>query len=167
MGLLSKVLGRGTATEVLLALDIGTEIVKALVFRIEPGARGTVLGVGWVRQKSGNMQSGAVSDIAGVIESCREAILLAEEQAGVKKVRKSIVGIAGELVKGTTTTVHYERVDQTVKITLSELRMIVEKVQEKAYERIQKQLAGKQTKHKSTCDLLTPRWWMFASTDIE
>ena len=98
------------------------------------------MGVGWARQKSGNMQSGAVSNISGVIESCREAILLAEEQANVKKVRKSIIGIAGELVKGTTTTVHYERVDSEVKIGFSELRMIVEKVQEKAYERIHKQI---------------------------
>lgn len=140
MGIFSKVLGR-ESSEYVLALDIGTEIVKALIFRIEGGIRGVVSGVGWVRQKSGNMQSGAVSDIGGVIESCREAILLAEEQAGIKKVRKSIIGIAGELVKGTTTTVHYERVNPEVKIGVSELRMIVEKVQEKAYERIHKQLA--------------------------
>lgn len=139
MGFFSNVLGKNSG-EHFLALDIGTEIVKALVFRIE-GGRGVVVGVGWVRQKMGNMQSGAVSDIAGVIDSCREAILLAEEQAKIKKVRKSIIGIAGELVKGTTTTVHYERVNPEVKIGLSELRMIVEKVQEKAYERIHKQLA--------------------------
>lgn len=140
MGLFSKVLHRNSGDRY-VALDIGTEIAKALVFRIESGGRGVVEGVGWVRQKLGNMQNGAVSDIAGVIETCREAILLAEEQAKVKKVRKSIVGIAGELVKGTTTTVHYERVNPEVKIGASELRMIVEKVQEKAYERIHKQLA--------------------------
>lgn len=140
MGLFSKVLHRSSGDRY-VALDIGTEIAKALVFRIESGGRGVVEGVGWVRQKLGNMQNGAVSDIAGVIETCREAILLAEEQAKVKKVRKSIVGIAGELVKGTTTTVHYERVNPEVKIGASELRMIVEKVQEKAYERIHKQLA--------------------------
>ncbi len=140
LGLFSNIVGR-SSNQCFLALDIGTEIVKALVFRIEAGTRCVVSGVGWVRQKSGNMQSGAVSDIAGVIEACREAILLAEEQAKIKKVRKSIVGIAGELVKGTTTTVHYERVNPEVKIGISELRMIVEKVQEKAYERIRKQLA--------------------------
>ena len=123
MGFFSNVLGKNSG-EHFLALDIGTEIVKALVFRVESG-RGIVVGVGWVRQRVGNMQSGAVSDIAGVIGSCREAILLAEEQAKVKRVRKSIVGIAGELVKGTTTTVHYERVNPEVKIGLSELRMIV------------------------------------------
>lgn len=140
MSFFSRVLHRDSSDRY-VALDIGTEIAKALVFRIETGGRGVVEGVGWVRQKLGNMQNGAVSDIAGVIETCREAILLAEEQAKVKKVRKSIVGIAGELVKGTTTTVHYERVNPEVKIGASELRMIVEKVQEKAYERIHKQLA--------------------------
>lgn len=140
MSLFSNIFG-GSAGGMMLALDIGTEIVKAIVFRIDEEGKGVVEGVGWVRQRAGNMQSGAVSDIAGVIESCREAILLAEEQAKTKHVRRSIMGIAGELVKGTTTTVHYERVNPEVKITLSELRMIVEKVQEKAYERIHKQIS--------------------------
>lgn len=125
-----------------LALDIGTEVVKALVCHIDREAkRAEVVGVGKVRQKPGNMQSGAVSDISGVIETSREAIMIAEKRAGVKTLRRSVIGIAGELVKGTTTTVHYNRVDKTVRIGMQELRTIVEKVQEKAFERIRRQLA--------------------------
>ncbi|MBP7060362.1 MAG: pilus assembly protein PilM [Candidatus Moranbacteria bacterium] len=128
--------------DVVLALDIGTEVVKALILRIEKNARrGVVIGVGRVPQKIGNMQSGAVSDISGVIESSRQAIVLAKEKAGIKRVEKSIIGIAGELVKGTTTTVHYERVNPEMHIGVPELKMIIQKVQEKAYERIKKQLA--------------------------
>jgi cell division protein FtsA len=127
--------------ELFLALDIGTEVVKALIFRVDPTARrGVVIGVGRVKQKIGNMQSGAVSDIRGVIASSREAINQAKERAGVKRIEKSVIGIAGELVKGTTTTVHYERVNSEIKIGMPELRMIIEKVQEKALERIQKQI---------------------------
>lgn len=124
-----------------LALDIGTEVVKALVFRVDGEAKqGTVIGVGRARQKIGNMQSGAVSDIRGVIVSSQEAISAAYAQAGIKKVEKSIIGVAGELVKGTTTTVHYERVNSEIKIGMPELKMIISKVQEKALERIKKQL---------------------------
>lgn len=141
MGILSHLSWKGDP-DVMLALDIGTEVVKALVFRIDVEKRqGVVIGVGRVRQKIGNMQSGAVSDIAGVIESAREAIRLALERAGVKRVGKSVIGIAGELVKGTTTTVHYERVNPEMHIGVPELKMIIQKVQEKAYERIQRQLA--------------------------
>jgi cell division protein FtsA len=128
--------------DLILALDIGTEVVKALIFRVDREQKnGVVVGVGRVAQKIGNMQSGAVTDISGVIASAREAITLAKKKAGVKRVEKSIIGIAGELVKGTTTTVHYERVNQEMRIEIPELKMIIHKVQEKAYQRIKRQLA--------------------------
>jgi cell division ATPase FtsA len=132
----------GNGPQVVLALDIGTEVVKALVLRIEENeGRGVIIGVGKVAQKPGNMRSGAVADINGVIESSRQAIGIATEKAQVKKIGKSIIGIAGELVRGTTTTVHYSRVNTNLEIGSSELKMIIRKVQEKAFERIKKQLA--------------------------
>jgi cell division protein FtsA len=132
----------GGKSDVYLSLDIGTEVVKALVFRINRDEkRAEIIGVGKVHQKIGNMQSGAVSDISGVVVSSREAIALAKKRAGVKDVKKSVIGVAGELVKGTTTTVHYDRVNPTIRIGMQELRMIIEKVQEKAFERIKRQLA--------------------------
>jgi cell division protein FtsA len=140
MSIFSKILKGGA--ENMMALDIGTEVAKVLIFQIQPKeGKGVVLGVGKSNQKKGNMQSGAVSDINGVIETCREAITEAIKKAEVKKIKKAIIGIAGELVKGTTTTVHYERVSPEVKIDLPELKNIIQKVQEKALERIQKQLA--------------------------
>ena len=140
MGLFSR-LSWKHQDELFLALDIGTEVVKALVFRVDQeNRRGTVIGVGRARQKVGNMQSGAVSDIRGVIGSAKEAIDAAKAKCGIKHIEKSIIGIAGELVKGTTTTVHYERVNSEIKIGMPELKMIIGKVQEKALERIKKQL---------------------------
>ncbi len=126
----------------LVALDVGTEVVKALVLTIDAdNPRASILGVGRVAQAPGNMNSGAVSNISGVIESVREAVELAEQNAGIKKAKKAVIGIAGELVKGTTTTVHYERVNPSLRISMSELRAIMKKVQQKAYERIQDQIA--------------------------
>lgn len=139
--MLSTLFNRTNLCGPLLALDIGTEVIKALVFDVDAAAQSaTVRGVGRVQQPLGNMNSGAVSDIAGVIAAARTAIADAEARAGVRRTRKAVIGIAGELVKGTTTTVHYERVNPSLKISLAELRAIVRKVQQKAYERIQEQV---------------------------
>ena len=140
MSIFSKLFSK-SGGEYYLALDIGTEVAKALVFQIDNEAKaGVVVGVGKQRQKKGNMQSGAVSDISGVIETCKISISAALENAGIKKVKKAIVGIAGELVKGTTTTVHYERGNPDSRIDFPELKSIIQKVQLKAYERIQQQI---------------------------
>lgn len=141
MGLFSGIFN-GKKSELMLALDIGTEVVKTLVFDADlKENKGVIVGVGKQRQEKKNMQSGAVTDINGVIETCRKAISIACHKSGVKKIKKGIVGIAGELVKGTTTTVHYERAQPESKIDLPELKNIIQKVQEKAFERIQSQLA--------------------------
>jgi len=122
-----------------LALDIGTEFVKALIFKIE-GEKGSVIGVGKKRQRLSDMQGGAVTDIQGVIKNCLWALDEAQRQAK-KRVSQTIIGIAGELVKGSTTTVRYQRDNPKANITLNELKEIVEKVQEKAFEKTRSQLA--------------------------
>jgi cell division protein FtsA len=143
MGIFSKILGRDkSASQYYLSLDIGTEVVKALVFKIDASnGTGIVRGVGRARQGIKDMHSGAVSDISGVIENCARAIEVAKAMAGIKKVEKAIIGIAGELVKGTTTTVHYERIKPEVRIDFPELKNIIQKVQWKAFDRIRQQLA--------------------------
>jgi cell division protein FtsA len=142
MGVFSKILGYSKSSDFLLSLDIGTEVVKTLIFNIDSRTGNAVVrGVGRVRQKIGNMQSGAVSDIAGVITSSRKAIEMAKSMAGVKKIEQAVIGIAGELVKGTTTTVHYERIHPEIRIDLPELKNIIQKVQWKAFDRIRQQLA--------------------------
>jgi cell division protein FtsA len=141
MGILSKLFSK-KGGEYYLALDIGTEVAKALVFQINAEEKTAhIVGVGRERQKRGNMQSGAVSDISGVIETCKISMNQALEKANIKKVKKAIVGIAGELVKGTTTTVHYERGNPDSRIDFPELKNIIQKVQNKAYERIQDQIS--------------------------
>jgi len=122
-----------------LALDIGTEFVKALLCAPE-GTKTRILGVGRKRQKLGEMQSGAVTDIAAVINNCQEAIRDAEKMAGAS-ASQLIMGIAGELVKGATTTINYTRREPDTKIDLAELKNIVHKVEWKAFDEVRAELA--------------------------
>ncbi len=128
-----------------ISLDIGTEFVKALIFRIE-GEKGYVVGAGRARQKLSDMQGGTVTDIAGVIANCEKALQLAVDQAGVVP-KQVIIGIAGELVKGMTTHVRYVRPEAKQKIAMPELKEIIEQVQQKALEKARTNLAW-ETGHK-------------------
>lgn len=123
----------------LVALDIGTEYVKALVGRIE-GDNIKIVGVGRQHQGLSDMHSGAISDIAAVVANCDQALTEAESQAGVS-ARRGIIGIAGELVKGTTSTIRYKRPEPAKEITLEEMEHILNRVQKRAYERARKQVA--------------------------
>jgi cell division protein FtsA len=127
--------------EFLVALDIGTEFVKALIGRVDKN-NGTIdiVGVGRAHQGLTDMQAGAISDIAGVVENCDQALNLAEEQAGVS-VRTCIIGIAGELVKGTTTTVRVARKQASKPLDIDEMEKIINLVQERAQEKAKQQLA--------------------------
>ncbi|MEK7097468.1 MAG: cell division FtsA domain-containing protein [Patescibacteria group bacterium] len=122
-----------------IALDIGTEFVKVLVFRIE-GDKAFVIGSGRQRQSLSDMQGGRVTDISGVIKNCEVSLDKAFEEAGVSP-RQCVIGIAGELVKGTTTTVYYKRNDSKIRITVKELKEIIEQVQAKSFEKTRSELA--------------------------
>ena len=122
-----------------ISLDIGTEFVKVLIFRIENN-NAYVVGVGRSRQKLSDMQGGKVTDISGVIANCERALAEAVEEAKVAP-KQCIVGIAGELVKGTTTTVHYQRQNSHEKINMKELKEVIEQVQDKTFDKARAALA--------------------------
>lgn len=122
-----------------ISLDIGTEFVKALVFRIEK-EKAVVVGTGRQRQRLSDMQGGRVTDISGVIRNCEEALDRACGEAQVFP-RQCVIGIAGELVKGTTTTVYYKRDKPKERITVKELKEIIEEVQAKSFDKTRSELA--------------------------
>jgi cell division protein FtsA len=113
------------------ALDIGTEFAKALVFEIDDNGHGTVRGVGRKRQGLSHMQSGTVADIAAVVDNCAVALQEAEEMAGFRP-SQVVIGIAGELVKGFTTTHSEERKRPDAPITEAELQKLIDLVQRQA-----------------------------------
>lgn len=122
----------------LVGLDVGTEFVKALIAKVE-GDELEIIGVGRARQALSDMQSGAIADIAGVVGNCEKALVQAEEMAGVS-ARQAIIGIAGELVKGLTTTVKYKRPNPERPLDGAEIELIIDRAQARTLERAQKQL---------------------------
>ncbi|OGD60945.1 hypothetical protein A3A71_03530 [Candidatus Berkelbacteria bacterium RIFCSPLOWO2_01_FULL_50_28] len=122
-----------------ISLDIGTEFVKALIFEVVDG-EGHIRGVGRCRQKLSDMHGGGVTDIHGVAKNCGKAIEEAATQAQFLPER-AIVGIAGELVKGTTTAVKVTRAKPATQIQMAELQILVNQVQAEAFRKARAELA--------------------------
>ncbi len=126
--------------DTILALDIGTEFVKVLIARQRKGEDLEIIGIGKARQESSNMYAGAIADIPAVVGVCERALSQAERMAGVTS-RLAVVGIAGELIKGTTSTVRYRRQNGNKPLTEQEMALIIKRVQERAGERARKEIA--------------------------
>lgn len=132
----------------LVSLDIGTEYAKALIGQVKDHVDSSgkknqvveIIGVGRQRQRLTDMANGAVTDISGVVENCDAALRRAEEMAEVV-AKDAVLGIAGELVKGGTTSVSYRRAKPEVKIDQAELMDIIERIQTQAFEDVKKQLS--------------------------
>src|SRR6187401_2747023 len=113
------------------SLDIGTEFAKSLVFEIDRDGHGVVRGAARRRQGLSHMQSGTVTDIAAVVDNCQVALQEAEEMAGFRPTQV-VIGIAGELVKGFTTTHSQERKRPDQAISEAELQKLIDNVQREA-----------------------------------
>jgi len=132
---------KGNQSDYVVALDIGTENVKALIGKLNKDDTSIeIVGVGRAHQSLSDMQAGAIADIAAVVDNCDKALNDAEKQAGVS-VRTAVIGIAGELVKGTTTTVRVARKVPSKPMDIVEMEKIIRLVQERAEAKAKKQLA--------------------------
>ncbi len=119
------------SSDYILALDIGTEYVKAILARRSKQLE--IVGVSRIRQDPSSMLAGAISDITAVVKTCERAIALVEEMAGEGiSADQTVIGIAGELVKGTTKTIKYQRADPRKSLTAEEMTRIVKKVEQVA-----------------------------------
>ena len=111
-------------------LDIGTDLIKVLVVRRD-GADGEVLGVGREPQAPAAMSGGAIADLESVIQSSNRALEAAEDMA--KTVPgQVIVGIAGELIKGFSSTIAYPRENSKARVRSSEISTMLQMVQRRA-----------------------------------
>jgi len=144
MGIFNLFAGKKIEDSYAIALDIGTEFAKALIFKVEDG-RGIVVGAGRQRQRLSDMQGGAVTDIHGVVQNCKVALTRAAEQAQIMP-SQVIMGIAGELVKGNTTTIKYTRPNPKINIALDELKDIVSRIQRRSFDRA-RQILSFETGH--------------------
>ncbi|MBI4759115.1 MAG: hypothetical protein HY783_09000 [Chloroflexi bacterium] len=127
------------------ALDVGTEFAKALVCEIKNG-QGHILGVGRQRQTEHEMQEGRVTDIDAVVANCdvalRQAEDMTEEICGRKVVPdQTVIGIAGEFVKGAAYTVQCQRPKATSPLAVGELEGIVRRAERLALSQVRQQLS--------------------------
>lgn len=125
--------------EYVVGLDIGTQNVKALIGRVNNDEI-EVVGVGKAFQNQSDMKSGAVADIASVVANCNKALDDAESMSGIS-ARGAVIGIAGELVKGLTTSVRISRKDAKKRLDVAEMDKIIGLVQNRALGRAKKQLS--------------------------
>ncbi len=111
-------------------LDIGTDLIKVLVVRRE-GPDGEVLGVGREPQAPAAMSGGAIADLESVIQSCNRALEAAEDMA--KTVPgQVVVGVAGELIKGFSSTIAYPRENAKSRVRSGEMSTMLQMVQRRA-----------------------------------
>ena len=123
------------------ALDIGTAFAKAIIVEVHDD-QATVLGVGRHQQSYAHMSDGIVTDIAGVIANCNEALIKAEKSAGGVVAPAAVIGIAGELVKGSSITVNKQRQSPTKPITAEELETLISGAQQKLLKSARERIAA-------------------------
>lgn len=131
--------------EVLLALDIGTSFVKAVIYQ-KQNNEVHVKGYAKVKQQVNAMRGAMVVNIQKVVSVCDlaigEALAMADKIIGEERGEENyespvpsnvVLGIAGELVKGVAIIVNYERENPEEKITQDEVNEVVESVKEQAF----------------------------------
>lgn len=131
----------GSERQLFTALDIGTAYAKAMIIEVQ-GDSAEVLGVGHHPQSYTHMSDGIVTDIPGVIANCNEALLKAEKAAGGVIAPSAIIGIAGELVKGCSTTVSKNRPHPARPITAEELEALIASAQNKLLKSAKERIAA-------------------------
>lgn len=131
--------------EVLLALDVGTEFVKAVLFRqVEKSQEIEIVGYGKSRQHNSAMKGAMVINIEHVVNACDKAIgealtnadevLSQEDEEYVTPApEKVMLGIAGEMVKGVTIMADYSREDPDMKIEQDEIDEVLISVKEHSF----------------------------------
>lgn len=135
-----------TDDQVLLALDVGTEFVKAVLFTKEDSdEKIQVIGYGKSRQHGSAMKGAMVINIEHVVNACDKAIgeaLTSADEVMSKKMgtdyvtpapEKVMLGIAGELVKGVTIMADYSREDADLKIEKEEIEEVLISVKEHSF----------------------------------
>jgi cell division protein FtsA len=114
-----------------LAIDIGTEILKVLMFSIDDlGVK--VKKIARIQQQQSAMSKGRIQNLNTVLENCHLAI--SEVRAGLdpeKQPSNIVMGIAGEYIQGVSIVVNYEREEKyNEDVTQKEERHIIETVQQ-------------------------------------
>ncbi len=131
----------GGQRQLFTALDIGTAFAKAIIIEVH-GDQAEVLGTGRHPQSYAHMSDGIVTDITGVIANCNEALIKAEQAAGGVVAPSAVIGIAGELVKGSSITVSKQRQPPEKPISPEELEALITTAQKRLLDNAKKRIAA-------------------------
>jgi cell division protein FtsA len=118
--------------ENIVALDIGTELLKSLLFTTNKlGIE--VKKVSRIDQQQHAMKSGIIKNLDTVLENCRLAISELNDKIPQDKYpKKVIMGIAGEYIQGVSIVVNYQREEKhDTEVTQKEERKILSQIQNK------------------------------------
>lgn len=112
-----------------VALDIGTETVKSLLFTMtESGV--VVQRVSRIQQQSHAMRSGIITNLDTVLENCKLSISKLLSNLKDDELPNSVItGIAGEYIQGVSIIVNYQREENYDKeVTKKEQERIISQV---------------------------------------
>ncbi|MFH1547390.1 MAG: cell division FtsA domain-containing protein [bacterium] len=130
--------------EKFLALDIGTEVLKIILFRCSDlGVH--ILDSVRILQPRLAMKAGVIQSLDRVLSNCKSGIQEIVKGLDEKDLpSKVVMGIAGELVHGVSIVVNYSRKDRSAtEVNLSEQNSIYEKVKEKVMQDGRQQMSVK------------------------
>jgi len=118
-----------------LSIDIGTEVLKTLLFSMDDlGIK--IKKTSRVQQQYGAMNKGIINNLSTVMENCRLSINETTAELTDNELPKKVVmGIAGEFIQGVSIVVNYERDEKfDMEVDQKEQDRIVNKVYEQIHD---------------------------------
>jgi cell division protein FtsA len=117
--------------ENILAMDIGTEVLKSLLFSTDENGI-NIRKISRIQQQQHAMSKGMITNLNTVLENCRLSV--SELTSGIPEEElptKVVMGIAGEYVQGVSIIVNYEREERFEhQVDQKEQEKIINKVYE-------------------------------------
>ena len=121
-----------TSQDNVVALDIGTEQLKCLLFSVDDyGVE--VKKVSRIDQQQHAMKSGVIRNLDTVLENCRLAISEISQRLSDDEMPKHVVmGLAGEYIQGVSIVVNYQRDENfQTEVSEKEQKKIISDIEEK------------------------------------
>jgi cell division protein FtsA len=133
-------------SELNIALDIGTEYVKTVIFKKSEN-KIEVVGFDRTKQEESSMSGAFIISITNVLDtvdkSIGNALNIAKQHydGDVDLPEKAILGIAGELIQGVTILVNLDRDNPDKPIDEKEVSLIIDKIRKNSFDNIKEELA--------------------------
>ena len=115
-----------------IALDIGTEKLKSILFSMESTGI-NIKKISRIEQQQNAMKSGIITNLDVVLANCRLSISELTSRLSDDEMPKHVVmGIAGEYIQGVSIVINYQREENFDKeVTAKEQESIIRQIKEK------------------------------------